>query len=315
MNVFVSGAGVVLPGAGSVQALVGGPEADAPPVSPADLVGRKGLRYKNRATQLGYCLAAAALRDAGLLDDDGLTVPGESVGVVVSSNFSNLDTVARALDTIREETAAAASPMDLPNASSNVIASSIAIRFGLNGPNLLVCNGATSGLDAVHWALTMIRASRVDRVLVVGVEPDNDVVRRLLDGGHAVDGGAAVVLENGFAARERGATARAVMGRYVRTARTADVLDRLGGPGRPEPARWQLPDSAGPAPAEELLPGVERVSLPPHCGNASGALGVLQCAAAVGWFDGGGTGPVYATAGSGDDDASAGLVLLAPGAA
>jgi monoamine oxidase len=38
--------------------------------------------------------------------------------------------------------------MDLPNASSNVVASSVAIRFGLRGPNLMLCNGATSGLDA-----------------------------------------------------------------------------------------------------------------------------------------------------------------------
>ncbi|MFF3291888.1 beta-ketoacyl synthase N-terminal-like domain-containing protein [Streptomyces sp. NPDC003023] len=284
-TVVVSGAAVLLPGADTVRALADGPAADGAPVEPAAHVGRKGLRYKDRATQLGYCLTAAALGDAGLLGDDGLTCPAESVGVVASSNFGNLDTVARSLDTIREETVTATSPMDLPNASSNVIASSAAIRYGLRGPNLMVCNGETSGLDAVHWATTMITAGRAERVLVLGVEPDNDVVRRLLGGARAVDGGAALVLESRTAAVQRSATVRAVLGTYRRSA------------GDPAPARGR------------------RWELPSHLGHASGAHGVLQCAAAVGMFDAGERGPVQATAGTAADDAGAELLLLAPEAA
>ncbi|UYQ64818.1 beta-ketoacyl synthase N-terminal-like domain-containing protein [Streptomyces peucetius] len=284
-TVVVSGAAVLLPGAVTVRALADGPAAGGAPVEPAEHVGRKGLRYKDRATQLGYCLTAAALKDAGLLGDDGLTCAPASVGVVASSNFGNLDTVARALDTIREETVTATSPMDLPNASSNVIASSAAIRYGLRGPNLMVCNGETSGLDAVHWATTMIAAGRAERVLVLGVEPDNDVVRRLLGGARALDGGAALVLESRQAAEQRSATVRAVLGPYTRSA---------GAPGPARGRRWELPE---------------------HLGRASGAHGVLQCAAAVGWFDAGERGPVHAVAGTAADDASADLLLMAPEAA
>ncbi|MFD0025483.1 beta-ketoacyl synthase N-terminal-like domain-containing protein [Streptomyces sp. NPDC058382] len=281
-TVVVSGAAVLLPGADTVRALADGPAAGGTPVEPAELVGRKGLRYKDRATQLGYCLTAAALKDAGLLGVDGLTCEPSGVAVIVSSNFGNLDTVVRALDTIREETVTATSPMDLPNASSNVIASSAAIRYGLRGPNLMVCNGETSGLDAVHWAVTMIRAGRAERALVIGVEPDNDVVRRLLGGARAVDGGAAVVLESRKAAEERSATVRAVLGPYT----------RRGGPVRPARGRrWELPE---------------------HLGRASGAHGVIQCAAAVGWFDSGEQGPVHAFAGTAADDACADLLLMAP---
>ncbi|MEU8893052.1 beta-ketoacyl synthase N-terminal-like domain-containing protein [Streptomyces sp. NPDC048442] len=283
--VVVTGAAVLLPGADTVRALAEGPAPGGAPVEPAGCVGRKGLRYKDRATQLGYCLTAAVLGDAGLLGEDGLTVPAESVGMVVSSNFGNLDTVVRALDTIREETVTATSPMDLPNASSNVIASSAAIRYGLRGPNLMVCNGETSGLDAVHWAVTMITAGRTDRVLVLGVEPDNDVVRRLLGGTRAVDGGAALLLESRTAAAERSANVRAVVGPYSR---------RAGDPGPALGRRWQLPE---------------------HLGRASGAYGVLQCAAAVGWFDVGERGPVQAVVGTASNDASAELLLLAPEAA
>ncbi|MFE9635238.1 beta-ketoacyl synthase N-terminal-like domain-containing protein [Streptomyces sp. NPDC006463] len=286
-TVVVTGAAVLLPGTDTVRALADGPAVGGAPVEPAAHVGKKGLRYKDRATQLGYALTAAALRDAGLLgadEKDGLTVPAAGVGVVASSNFGNLDTVTRALDTIREETVTATSPMDLPNASSNVIASSAAIRYGLRGPNLMVCNGETSGLDAVHWAATLIAAGRADRVLVLGIEPDNAVVRRLLGGARAVDGGAALVVESKAAAATRSATVRAVLGQYSRGA----------GELSPRGRRWQLPE---------------------HFGKASGASGVLQIAAAVGWFDAGEPGPVQAVAGTAADDARADLMLHAPEAA
>ncbi|WP_406200625.1 3-oxoacyl-ACP synthase [Kitasatospora sp. NBC_01560] len=285
--VVVTGAAVLLPGTDTVRALADGPAPGGEPVEPAAHVGRKGLRYKDRATQLGYALTAAALRDAGLLGADekaGITVPATSVGVVASSNFGNLDTVARALDTLREETVTATSPMDLPNASSNVVASSAAIRYGLRGPNLMLCNGETSGLDAVHWAATLIGAGRVERVLVLGVEPDNDVVRRLLGGERTVDGGAALVLESRAAAGARAATVRAVLGGYRRGAGETAARGR----------RWELPA---------------------HLGRASGAAGLLQVAAAVGFFDAGEPGPVQAVTGSADDDARADLLLLAPEAA
>ncbi|MBB1242306.1 3-oxoacyl-ACP synthase [Streptomyces durbertensis] len=314
VDVVVSGLAVLVPGADSAKALAAGPPEGAEPVEPAALVGRKGLRYKDRATQLGYCLTAAALRDAELLDEEDTAIGGDAVGVVVSSNYGNLDTVARALDTLREGTVSATSPMDLPNASSNVVASSAAIRYGLRGPNLMVCNGATSGLDAVHWALTLISAGRVPRVLVIGVEPDNNVVRRLLEPDgvtRAVDGGAALLLESADAARARGVRTRARLGDYVRTAGLRPLVERLAAGGAPAPVRWQLPEGAS-APAAELLPGAARAALPQHLGRASGALGVLQVAAAIGWYEDGGSGPVWAVCGTDADDACAGLTLREP---
>lgn len=311
-GIVITGAGALVPGADSPAALAAGPAPDAVPVSPEQLVGKKGLRYKDRATQLAYALAARTLDDAGLLDADGLTVPTTSVGVIASSNLGNLDTVTRALDTIHAETVSGTSPMDLPNASSNVIASSVAIRFGLRGPNLMVCNGATSGLDALHWAATVLTAGRVDRVLVIGVEPDNETVRRLLgEGRTGVDGGAAVVLERAAAARERSAPARALYQGYRAAADVRSCVDRLGElDAGTAPTRWHIPQTDSGTLPDDLLPGIPRDGFGPA--RASGALGVLQAAAATGWFDGGGTGPVYAVTGAGGTDPAAGVALLAP---
>ncbi|MFB8237921.1 beta-ketoacyl synthase N-terminal-like domain-containing protein [Kitasatospora purpeofusca] len=313
MTVLVTGVGVVLPRAASARELIEPGLADAPPVEPKDLVGRKGLRYKDRATQLAYCSARAALRDAALLDDeDGLKVAALGVAVVVSSNYGNIDTVTRAMDTITRETAAAGSPMDLPNASSNVVASSVAIRFGLRGPNLMLCNGATSGLDALRWGADLIRAGRVSRTLVLGVEPDNEAVRAFVGGTPTVDGSAAVVLESAEAAAGRGVPALAVLGAGVRGAGLATTLARLTASAGGPPALWQVPETD--TLPEGLLDGVPREDLGARFGLASGALGVLQCAAAVGRFARGGDGPVFASSGSDADDASAGLVLLRPAA-
>ncbi|MFS7875828.1 beta-ketoacyl synthase N-terminal-like domain-containing protein [Streptomyces asiaticus] len=314
MTVVVSGVGVVLPRARSAPELLA-PAADAPPVEPRDLVGRKGLRYKDRATQLAYCAADAALRNAGLLDDGGLRVPGGSVAMVASSNYGNLDTICRAIDTIAEHTAAAGSAMDLPNASSNVIASSVAIRFGLRGPNLMLCNGATSGLDAVHWAATLIRGGRASRALVLGVEPDNESVRAFTGGSRTIDGAAALVVESEESAAERGASAQAVLGTYVRGAGLGRTLERLAETTGDRPALWHLPERRAATVPDTLLEGVDRHDLGEVFGLGSGALGVLQCAAAVGWFARGGAGPVYATAGTDADDASAGIALRGRAAA
>jgi 3-oxoacyl-[acyl-carrier-protein] synthase II len=312
MNLAITGVGLALPGDASITDLLGPVMARACAVDPAARLGRKGLRFKDRATQLGLCAADEALRAAGLWNpdlapDERLTVPGESVAVVVSSNLGNIDTVCRVAQTIGEEGSRSLSPMDTPNASSNILASDVAIRFGLRGPNLMVCNGATSGLDAVHWASTMLRSGRAEYVVVLGVEPDNEMVRQLTDTGRVLDGAAAVVLEVPEHAKSRGVTACAEVGRYVRTAGMAECADRLTSVDTPHV--WFTPEGTGKRP--EALAGTMRLDIAGRRGLCYGALGVLQCAAAAGWFAQGGDGPVLALAGNDSDDATAGVLLYA----
>jgi 3-oxoacyl-[acyl-carrier-protein] synthase II len=286
---------------------------------PAAVVGRRGLRYKDDATRLALAAVHLALGDAGLLADDGtLSGSGHSVAVVVSSNFGNLDTVCAAAGTIARDSVVGLSPMGLPNASSNVIASSLAIWFGLSGPNLMVCNGGASGLDAVHWAAVLIGCGRADRAVVVGVEVDNEVVRRLLDEGPAAGsrsagrifhGAVAVVLESPASAAGRGAVTQSQIAGYWRG---ADVPGSAGAAlaAYPVPGLWLIPRrSADRTPA--ALAAVPTVDLSARAGRSSGALGVLQCAAAIGWMDSGRGQTVLATSGSGADGGCASVVLIA----
>ena len=98
---------------------------------------------------------------------------------------------------IEAETTAGISPMALPNASSNVVASSVAIRYGLRGPNLMLCNGPTSGLDAVYWGAALVAADRCARAVVIGVETSNAVVEGLVgeSAEHLLDGAVGLVVE------------------------------------------------------------------------------------------------------------------------
>jgi 3-oxoacyl-[acyl-carrier-protein] synthase II len=306
--VVATGAGALLTGDGGLAELATGRTGSGDPADPAVHLPGRGLRYKDRATRLGLAAARVALADAGLLGaDDGLTVPPADVAVAVSSNLGNADTVCRVVETIAADGTRGTSPMDLPNASSNVIASSIAIRFGLTGPNLMLCNGETSGLDALYWARSLLSAGRCRYVVAVGVEPDNPVVRRLTGRSRILDGAAAVVLELAGTARDRGARPRLGLGAYRRAADLEACITGLAGTSAP-PARWYTPDGEAAVPAE-VLPGVPRVDLAATWGAASGALGVLHCAAAIGWFDGGGGGPVYAFGGAGGGSATAGMVF------
>jgi 3-oxoacyl-[acyl-carrier-protein] synthase II len=325
MDVVVTGLGVAVTGLDGADGLLGdiGPGAG---VDPVRRLNGRGLRYKDRATKLAMCAGRDALLDSGLVGDGPeavLAVPGETVGVLVSSNYGNVDTICDAVRTIAEHTYLGTSPMALPATSSNVIASWLAITYGLGGANLTLCNGPTSGLDAMFWAGLLIRSGRIRSALVVGVEPANDAVRHVSGGGDPrlspdlFDGAVALVIEDAGAARARGRRPLAALGPY---ARRADAGLAVSAVRRAEPANvglWCPPADGGPVPDGAPACLVVR-DLTAVLGECSGALGVLQCAAGTAWLsrpESAGR-AVLAVSGSGSfagdagDDAAAAMMLV-----
>ncbi|MFI9203128.1 beta-ketoacyl synthase N-terminal-like domain-containing protein [Streptomyces sp. NPDC053048] len=316
--VVVTGTGIVLPGIRDAAGLLTARHGDADGrVGPERLPSGRQARFKDRATLLALSAGEAALTDAGLLVDGSLTVPGSTTGTVASSNLGSLETVCRAAETVGRAGSAGLRVMDLPNACSNAVASGLAIRFGLHGVNLMLCNGATSGLDAVGWAASAIAAGRARRVLVAGTEPADPVVRHLAagnDGGRLLDGAAALVLESADAAAERG---RRPLATVTGRSRRRDVTAAAEQAGATEGTGLWLPPAGhppgAPSPPHHAVLDLGRV-LPP----ASGAFGVLQCVAATAWLAAGhppGVPPTaLAVAGGGpaDDAAAAVLLTVAP---
>jgi 3-oxoacyl-[acyl-carrier-protein] synthase II len=173
----ITGFAVHAPGMSTEDELARGllAEAACPPEQAHTLLGRKGLLGKDSATRLALCAVHRAL---GLPPGKPTApVPGAaSTAVVVSSNLGNASTVCDAAVKVSAGERRDISPLEIPNASSNVIASSIAIRFGCTGPNLTVCGGRTSGIDALGLAVRLLAAGRADRAVVVGVEPGDGPV-------------------------------------------------------------------------------------------------------------------------------------------
>ncbi|WP_269083962.1 beta-ketoacyl synthase N-terminal-like domain-containing protein, partial [Streptacidiphilus jiangxiensis] len=192
-DIVITGVGLAVPGLGGAADLLGAPSGTDGFDPATGLTGRE-MRNKDRASRLALHCAHTALRDAGLVDADGYTGDRDTTAVVVSSNLGTLEGLCQAVDTIAEQTVVGLSPLGLPGTSSNVVAGWVAIRYGLRGPNLTVCNGATSGLDALYWARNLIAAGRAGAAVVVGVEPANEAVTRML-GRPSTDVAAALVLE------------------------------------------------------------------------------------------------------------------------
>ncbi|WP_406095377.1 beta-ketoacyl synthase N-terminal-like domain-containing protein [Streptomyces sp. NBC_01013] len=322
IRVVVTGLGTAVRGLDTPEQLLGERRPDGVHADPVDRLTGRGLRYKDRATKLAMVAGREALAAAGLIGTDGApTVPGESVGTVVSTNFGNVDTVCEAVETIARDTYLGTSPMMLPATSSNVVASWLAITHGLRGANLTLCNGRTSGLDAVNWGRLLIASGRVEHVLVVGVEPDNPAVRHLApEQAEFFDGAAALVIESPESAAARGVRPLAELGPYARrAAHTGAVADVR----RREPRAvglWCVPEHPegirAPGASLGAVQGSRVHDLSELLGPSSGALGVLQCVTGTAWLAGAAADEadavVLASAGTGDigrDDAAAALIL------
>ncbi|MFJ2738080.1 beta-ketoacyl synthase N-terminal-like domain-containing protein [Streptomyces sp. NPDC087440] len=309
-SAVITGVGTAVPGLTEAADLLAPGDPDGGFDPGTGLKGRE-MRHKDRASRLALRAVAPALRQAGLLSDDGETYtgPGDTTAVVISSNLGNLDSVCDFVDTITAHTVTGLSPLGLPHTSSNVTAGWIAIRYGMRGPNLTVCNGATSGADALHWAHNLLAARRADTVVVIGVEPDTEPAAKLLDDGSGrtpLDGAAALVLESSERVAARGAHPLATLTRSVRAADSATA--RAGALGDDTAVAGLWLGSAEDAATASAL------DLSARLGHCSGALGVLQAAVGVAHLAGGGPGPVLATSGGGaEDDGAAALVLTAAG--
>lgn len=297
-SVAITGIGLALSGMDSADDLLRAARRRSG--DPLARLSRRDRRHKDRATALALAAARQALEDAGLDTGELSDADRERIGVVASTNYGNLDTVCSTVDAIAEHTYLGTSPVLLPSTASNVVASWLAITHGLRGANLTLCNGATSGLDAVHWARRLITAGRVDRVLVVGVEPSNEMVTGLA-GGEAVDGAAALLLESASGVPRTSA----LVGGYARRVDPEQAVAAvLAAPGV---GLWAVPEGGDP----KVEPRHERLLDLGRLGRCSGALGVFQCVAGVAFLRAGGA-SVLATAGLGDvigEDASAALII------
>ncbi|MCY0886548.1 MAG: beta-ketoacyl-[acyl-carrier-protein] synthase family protein [Firmicutes bacterium] len=184
-NVVITGMGAVTAFGRSVEALWAGLLAGRPALAPERVLGvprpvvmgrvpdgaaEDGLdprlvRQTDRFIRFALVAAEEAVRQAG---DPFAAVPARRVGVVLGNSAGGLETVREG--TLTLERGGRLHPHFVPAFIPNLAAARIAIRFGLEGPNLTVSTACASGTDALGVALDWIRAGRADVVVTGGAE-------------------------------------------------------------------------------------------------------------------------------------------------
>ncbi len=179
----VTGWHVLLPDAGGFDAVA--------------VLGRKGLINKVPATRLGLGASHQALGlPLGVRPQPDVD---PRLAVVACSTLGNVDAVLEIVGDVTTGGLRAVSPLAAPNASANVLASSIALRFGAGGPNLMVVDQVDGGARALRLALRLLTAGRAQRVLLVGAESAGPAAAAIGGGAAVRSGAACLVLETGEA--------------------------------------------------------------------------------------------------------------------
>jgi 3-oxoacyl-[acyl-carrier-protein] synthase II len=206
---------------------------------PAEHLSIKETRRADRCTQLARVAAAEALEDAGW-ELDAPAYDPEEVGCVVGTGIGGIETLESSHAELRDRGPRAVGPLTVPLMMANAPAAAIALRHDLRGPTFGVVSACAAGSHAIGAAARAIQTGDAEAVVAggseaaltplataafasmqalspTGVSRPFDARR---DGFVMGEGAAILVLEDGDAARARGAR---VLGTVVGYGATSDA--------------------------------------------------------------------------------------------
>ncbi|MEX2393409.1 MAG: beta-ketoacyl synthase N-terminal-like domain-containing protein, partial [Actinomycetota bacterium] len=189
-RVAVTGVGVVSPlGTGTEatwKALVSG-ESGAGPVTkfdvtdfgtkiacevkdfePTDFMEQRDARRSDRFSQYAVASAVQAVEQAGWTSS--VPYDGARVGVVVGSGIGGIETLETQHKVLLERGPSKMSPFTVPLLMVNGASGSIAMRFGLHGPNYSPVSACASGAHSIGEAANLIRHGLADAMVAGGSE-------------------------------------------------------------------------------------------------------------------------------------------------
>jgi 3-oxoacyl-[acyl-carrier-protein] synthase II len=202
---------------------------------PTEHFSVKEARRADRFTQLVLVATREALADAGW--EDELPYPAEDVGTIIGTGIGGIGTIESNDRMLIEHGPKRVSPLAVPLMMGNAGAGAVSMHHGLKGPSYGVVSACAAGTHAIGSAMRAIQAgdataivaggteaalTELSRAAFVAVEALSEIgisrpfdVRR--DGFVMGEGAAALVLENGEAARARGARILAILRGYGAT--------------------------------------------------------------------------------------------------
>jgi 3-oxoacyl-[acyl-carrier-protein] synthase II len=134
---------------------------------PADFMDRKEARRMDRYTQFALAAAKQAWADAGL-SEEGLD--RERCGVYFGSGIGGVETYSEEVGVCLQKGPKRVSPFMVPMMIANMAAGTIAIQFGLQGPNMTTVTACSAANNAIGEAAHAIRHGRADLMVAGGSE-------------------------------------------------------------------------------------------------------------------------------------------------
>lgn len=206
-------------------------------------------RWSGTAARLArmdrLCALALVACDGALLDGGlSATAPewnGDRTAIVLGTAYGCHATNEDYYRGLLREGVAGASPRLFGYTLPSSPVGEVSIHYGIRGPATALCNGLTSGIDALGDGIAQLRSGRADRVLVCAVDVATPLLARLLAAppeveplyaaARLVDGAAALLIERAADAAARGATprgrVRAVAAAFHANARASAVSSAI----------------------------------------------------------------------------------------
>lgn len=138
-----------------------------------DFIATPHLRRMDGLSRMLVAASRMALDDAGVSVTD---VAPDRVGVVVGSALGDISESVLHLERAFNKGPGSVSPMMFPNLVLNAPAGYIAMEFSWTGVNYTVCQGETSGEQALIAGCQLVRAGRADLVLAGGGDEFGGIV-------------------------------------------------------------------------------------------------------------------------------------------
>jgi 3-oxoacyl-[acyl-carrier-protein] synthase II len=232
-DVVITGVGAVTPLGGGARALyerwsagetafLDG-EAPCSDFDVTDYMTPKQARRADRSTQLAVAAGNEAITDAGWAD--GLPYDPELIGCVLGTGIGGISTIEGNQDSLRDKGPGSVSPLAIPLMMGNAGSAAISLRHDLRGPVFSVVSACAAGSHAIGTAMRMIQHGEATAVVTGGAEAPLTPLSRACfarmnalsptgisrpfdarrDGFVMGEGAGVLVLEDGDAARARGA--------------------------------------------------------------------------------------------------------------
>jgi 3-oxoacyl-[acyl-carrier-protein] synthase II len=139
---------------------------------PTDYMDAKDARRHDRSTHLAVAATGEALRDAGLLGDNGRVagVDADRFGMVFGTGIGGIGLLIDGQVTLMERGPRRVSPFMLPHMLPDSPSGQVAIEFGIRGHNTALVSACATGGHAVGEAMEAIVRGQADIMLGAGTE-------------------------------------------------------------------------------------------------------------------------------------------------